>query len=227
MQADYVQRLRLTFRKFGATRYIGHLDLAQTLERALNRAKIPMAYSQGFNRRPKMQMATALPLGYTSDRELIDIWLVEQMEPAELQSQLMARMAPGIDIFQVDDVPLKEPALQTQTISSTYVVTFLDPVDVSELREKVADLLAQETITRERGHGRKRKAYDLRPLVLSLEVIEDETAVQIMMDLQLMPSKTGRPDEVMMELGYDPLDMRIHRSKIFLESDLAETAVSE
>lgn len=216
MQADYVQRLRLTFRKYGAARYIGHLDLARTLERALNRAKIPMAYSQGFNKRPRMQMATALPLGYLSDYELVDIWLTETMEPAHLQSQLMAKMAPGIDIYQVDDVPLRQPALQTQTVKSAYVATFLDPVDVDELKQKVTALLAEDEIVRERGHGRKRKKYDLRPLVLSLDVVENDDGVQLEMMLQLMPAKTGRPDEVLYALDYDPLDMRIRRTMIHL-----------
>ena len=80
MQPNYVQRLRLTFRKEGPARYISHLDLARTLERALNRAKVPVAYSQGFNTRPKMSMASALPRGYTSSHELADVWLTETME---------------------------------------------------------------------------------------------------------------------------------------------------
>ena len=118
MQANYVQRLRLIFSKGGAARYISHLDLARTLERALNRAKIPVAYTQGFNRRPRMQMATALPLGYTSEYELADILLAERMEPEQARQQLMAKMAPGIVVLQVADVPVSGPSLQAMTQSS-------------------------------------------------------------------------------------------------------------
>ncbi len=62
MQANYVQRIRLVYSKLGNTRYIGHLDLARTLQRAINRARIPIAYTQGYNKRPRMQLADALPL---------------------------------------------------------------------------------------------------------------------------------------------------------------------
>jgi radical SAM-linked protein len=76
MKANYVQRLRLVFAKDGPARFIGHLDLARTLERMLNRAQIPLAYTQGYNPRPRMQLATALPLGFTSECEIADIWLL-------------------------------------------------------------------------------------------------------------------------------------------------------
>jgi radical SAM-linked protein len=218
MQANYVQRLRLTFRKTGPTRFIGHLDLALTLERSLNRAQIPMAYTQGFNKRPRMQMASALPLGYTSDVEWADIWLTEKMPPEEVKTQLMRRIAPGIDVYRIEEVDLKEAALQTRTVSSHYEVTFLDPVDVMLLQEHIKVLMAETAVMRERGHGRKRKAYDLRPLIYDLALSElSDSTVQIKMHLSLAPSQTGRPDEVLLELGVDPLDTRIHRTEIVLE----------
>ncbi len=61
-----MQRLRLTFAKTAAMRYTGHLDLHTTWERTLRRARLPLAYSQGFHPQPKIQLASALPLGFTS-----------------------------------------------------------------------------------------------------------------------------------------------------------------
>lgn len=213
MQANYVQRLRLIFSKGGSARYISHLDLARTLERALNRARIPVAYTQGFNRRPRMQMATALPLGYTSEYELADILLTERMQPELARQQLMAKMAPGIEILQVEEVPISSPSLQSITQSSTYVVTSLDPVNVAELQAKVAEILAAEKLEKVKERQGKKKKYDLRPLILDLSTSQDaDNQVHIYMDLCLEPSKTGRPDEVLEALGFDPLDMRIHRT---------------
>ncbi|MCB8978956.1 MAG: DUF2344 domain-containing protein [Ardenticatenaceae bacterium] len=220
MQANYVQRLRLTFSKDGPARYISHLDLARTLERALNRARIPVAYTQGFNRRPRMQMATALPLGYTSEYELADILLMEKMEPGTAQQQLMARMAPGINISQVEEVPISGPSLQSITQSSSYVATPLDPVDFAELQAKVASMLAAESLEKVREKQGKKKTYDLRPLILDLSTTQDENGqVYIYMNLCLEPSRTGRPDEVLEALGFDPLDMRIHRTGMVLAED--------
>jgi radical SAM-linked protein len=213
MQANYVQRLRLIFSKGGPARYISHLDLARTLERALNRAKIPVSYTQGFNRRPRMQMATALPLGYTSEYELADIMMAEAMEPELARQQLMARMAPGIVILQVQDVPINAPSLQSVTQSSTYVATPLDPVDFAALQTTIAEILAAEKLERKRERRGKIKRYDLRPLILNLAAEQDpDGQVHIQMNLCLEPSKTGRPDEVLEALGFDALDMRIHRT---------------
>jgi len=69
------QRLRITFAKGETLKYISHLDLARAWERALRRAGVPLAYSQGFNPRPKMAFAAALPVGYTATAEMVDILL--------------------------------------------------------------------------------------------------------------------------------------------------------
>jgi len=68
-------RLRITFSKEGWLIYSSHLDLMRVWERALRRAGAPLAYSGGFNPRPKLQIARALPLGHVGEGELIDVWL--------------------------------------------------------------------------------------------------------------------------------------------------------
>ncbi len=220
MQADYVQRLRMTFGKDGPARYISHLDLARTLERALNRAGLPVAYTHGFNRRPRLQMATALPLGYTSEYELADVLMVERVEPEVARQQLMARMASGIEVYQMADVPLPAPSLQASTVESTYVATPLDPVDRQELAAQIETLLAATQLLREREHKGKMKVYDLRPLILDLSLTDTlPMPPAIQMRLLLQPSLTGRPDEVLLALGIDPLAARIHRTRIVLQDE--------
>lgn len=214
MQANYVQRLRLTFRKDGPTRFIGHLDLARTLERTLNRARIPVAYTQGFNRRPRMQIAAALPLGFTSDCEMADIYLTEAVDPEVAKAKMAARAAPGIDIYRVEEIPIRDPALQTVTQTASYHVILLDPVDTAVLQQKIDSFFAAESVVRERGHGRKRKSYDIRPLVQSVQLEADKDPVCLRMRLLLQHSKSGRPDELLRTLDIDPLATRIHRTEI-------------
>lgn len=219
MQANYVQRLRLTFRKFGPTRYIGHLDLARALERSLNRAAIPVAYTQGFNRRPRMQFASPLPLGFISDCELADIWLTERVAPATAQEQIMSRMVPGIDIYDVTEVALDQPALQTLTRAASYLVTLLDPVEPAALADSVTALLASPSLLRER----RGKAYDLRPLVLNLCLqAGEEGNPGLAMSLALLPGETGRPEAVLEALGIDPQMARISRTAIVLAEPAVE-----
>ena len=224
MQPTYVQRLRLTFSKVGPTRFIGHLDLARTMERVLNRAQIPVTYTQGFNRRPRMQMASALPLGFTSDCEMVEILLDERLEPETVKERLMAKMAPGILLHQVEEVPLDAPLLQNCTVAAVYQVTLLDPVDTVKLQQKIDNLMASDSHIRQRARGRKRKPYDLRPLIEALSL--GETAIladsyqadkpTLHMRLLLQEGKTGRPDEVLYALDLDPADARIHRTQIIL-----------
>ncbi len=221
--ATYVQRLRVTFSKKGATRYISHLDMARTWERALNRAKMPVTYSQGFNRHPKIQFATATPLGMTSECELMDVWLDETVAPAVAQEMMMSRMAPGIAVLDVQEVSLKGAALQTLTRETVYeAVIPAEVLSAETLAERVAEFLAVEQVWRERHVKRKVKRYDLRSLVLGLTVVDTPTAVddpQLIMHLMLEPGRTGRPDEVLLALGADPLDVRMHRTTMTLADE--------
>ena len=222
-------RLRFTFSKSGATRYISHLDLARALERALNRAGLPVAYTQGFNRRPRLSLAAALPLGYTSAAELADVWLTEPVAPEVFRVRLMARMAPGIAVTAVVEVPPSTPSLQQLMVASEYDVTFVDPVDVDGLRGKVADLLAVEVFlaTRYRAKEASPRPFDLRPLILDAAVTMEGDATGLVapvLRLRLVQTatQTGRPDDVLVALGFDPLDARVHRTALrFRDADAA------
>jgi len=217
MQANYVQRLRIIFSKLGPTRYISHLDLARALERSLNRAKMPLAYTQGYNRRPRMQLAAALPLGFTSEYEIADIWMLESINPKIALAKIKPMMAPGIEVQRVAEVDLKGPPLQTLTSEATYQAAFIDSPEISVLEKRVIGLLVREEIWRQR----KGKEYDLRPLILNLSIEKRmDGSPGLKMDLSLLPGKTGRPDEVIAALDLDPLSARIHRTNIVLANDI-------
>lgn len=218
MQANYVQRLRLTFSKDGPARYIGHLDLARTMERSLNRAGIPIAYTQGFNRRPRISFAAPLPLGFTSEYELADIWLFEEMDPQITMEQMMKKMAPGIYVTAVKQVPVGAPSLQSTTVSAHYEVIPFKKPDEGDLASRVANLLAEQSLIRERKSGKGQvKHYDLRPLIINLTLNKAQNGhVLLNMTLFLMSGKTGRPDEVLAALTLDPLAAHVHRTLINL-----------
>ncbi len=219
MQANYVQRLRLTFSKMGPARFIGHLDLARTLERALNRAKIPIAYTQGFNRRPRMAFAAPLPLGFSSEGELVDMWLAEKMTPETAREQMMQKMAPGIVISRIDDISLQAPSLQAITHEATYSVALLDPRNVSDLQQRIEHVMSSQKLRRQRKGGKKKvKEYDLRPLIVSLWLNDSaDDHDLIYMKLLLMVGKTGRPDEVLDAMELNPYAARICRLEIILD----------
>lgn len=216
MQANYVQRIRLVFGKSGYTRFIGHLDLARALERAINRARIPVAYTQGFNKRPRMQLADALPLGFTSECEIVDLWLRERAEPQAVQIRLAEAFPSGLDLYAVNEVDISETALQNQTVEATYKVTPDESLESGELQSRIDALLSLPSIPRER----RGKTYDLRPRVFSLAVSHsDDGRLVITMILSLAPGEVGRPDEVLYSLDLDPLSAIVHRTQIALAND--------
>ncbi len=152
-------RMRITFSKQGALRYTGHLDLHKILERSIRRAGLPLTYSQGYHPQPKIQLAAALPLGFASHAEVMDIWLNEEVD--NVVSRLQANVPPGLTIFQANQVDEREPSLQTQVIAAEYKVEITEAGYGSGLTEKVASVMEAESIPRER----RGKQYDLRPLI--------------------------------------------------------------
>lgn len=209
MEANYVQRLRIVFSKCGTTRFIGNLDLARTLERSIKRARLPLAYTQGFNPRPRLQLADALPLGVTSNCEIVDIWLMKMVDPGIAKTKLLPVMAPGLTIQDIFQVELRSEAIQNLITASNYQVILIDPVEFDKTVERANEFLSLQSVIRQR----RGKEYDLRPLVHSLSVEEDsDGVVTLSMELSLSPGKTGRPDEVLRALNLDPLSARIHRT---------------
>jgi radical SAM-linked protein len=112
------QRLRLSFAKGEAIKYISHLDLARTWERVFRRAELPLAYSQGFNPRPRFQIAAALPVGVTGQSELLDIWLTDCLPAEEALARLRPVLPAGLDVSAAQEVELQVPSLQSQMRSA-------------------------------------------------------------------------------------------------------------
>jgi len=206
-------RCRMTYQKTEALRYTGNLDLQKIWERFLRRADLPVAYSQGFHPQPRIQQAAPLPLGFLSRAELADIYLDDDsLAPSDVVTALDAMPYPGIEICNVELVDLSLPSLASRVLSSEYLAEFFDPVDIDELTDRVTKLLAAPSLNR----TRRDKAYDLRPLIESLEVMTSESGPALKMMLAARQSATGRPEEVLAALGFSPYDARYTRTRILL-----------
>ena len=210
-------RLRLTFSKTEAMRFTGHLDLQRTLERTIRRANLPLAYSQGFNPHPKLTLAAALPLGFTSACEVADMWLKEDMAVADVKAALQTAAPPGITFDNIAAVEDRAPKIQTMLHSAEYRVTLLELVP--NLEQRLTDLLATEEIPLTRVRKRKTRTYDLRPLIEALTVIEPspDGNQRLHMRLTAREGATGRPDEVLKVLEIDPAKTHIQRTKLLFK----------
>jgi len=195
-------------------RFTSHLDLQRTMERTIRRAGLPLSYSQGFNPHPKLIIAAALPLGITSECELLEIWLDNEISANEIILSLRDSVPPGIEIHKAESIDLNSPKLPNRVKAVIYEVTFLEPIP--ELKIQVYNTLSTSSLIRER----RGKTYDLRPLINDIEEIpENQQGLQrIRLSLKNSPGETGRPDEVLFALNINPNYALIHRTEIILKT---------
>lgn len=198
-------RIHIYFAKTEAMRYTGHLDLQRTWERTLRRARLPLAYSQGFKPHPKINLPAALPLGFTSEAEIAEVWLEREMPLEEVETALKAALPPGLQVYRISVEDARAPKLQNRLRAAEYRVTLEEPP--ADLPQRMEAFLAAESCPRER----RGKTYDLRPLVEALRYVPPN---QLVMRLAARPSQTGRPDEVLRALGLSPHRARIHRTAL-------------
>lgn len=208
------QRLRVSFTRDVTLKYIGHLDMAKAWQRILRRADLPLAYSKGFNPQPKITFAAALPVGCTSDHEVMDMVLSPALEIDRARQQLARALPPGIKLLSIEAVPLNAPALQVQLLSTEFEIVVDDAAAIAALPDRVCALWASTEVLRER----RGKAYNLRPLVQALSIEPGPDRAVIRSSLQATEGGTGRPDELIAALGVDPATTQIKRIRlIFLD----------
>jgi radical SAM-linked protein len=213
-------RLRVTFAKGAGLKYISHLDLALTWERALRRAEVPLAYSQGHNPQARLQLASGLPLGYTGTAEVMDVLLTEPMSPEEFARRVDMTLPTGLSLDKVEEVPLKTTALQSVLRQATYRVTVETPLPADELRKRITNLLATDHLEQQRIRKGRPETFDLRPLVETvwLEGILDEQAI---LHMQLSAGQHGnvRPDAVLAALSLEDAFFQVERTKLLFKFD--------
>ncbi len=204
-------RIRITFAKQDALRYTGHLDLHKLWERAARRAELPLAYSQGFHPQPKMNLVAALPLGFSSRCEVMDMKLEHDIPLNDLAIRLNTTLPTGLRVLNVEQVDERAPTLQTQVASAEYEVTLTESLDGSALKRKVDSVIEADSLPRER----RGKPYDLRPLIEELHLTGDD---KIFMRLAARASATGRPEEVLDVLGIEFEGTHIERTRLIFQS---------
>jgi radical SAM-linked protein len=208
-------RIRITFSKAGAMQYVGHLDLHRSWERTFRRSGLSLAYSQGFHPQPRLNLACALPLGFTSQCEILDAWLEQDIPIAEIQESISIALPPGLEILDMENIDLHVPTLQTQVTSAVYLITFLD--EVSDLEDRLHRVITAEHLLR----SRRNKSYDLRPLIEDIGLLYKDNEEKSVLRVQLAArdAATGRPEELLDELGIKFENTRVHRKKLLLIND--------
>jgi len=212
-----LQRLLITFSRGPDCKYISHLDLMRLWERALRRAALPLAFSEGFTPHPRLALAAPLPVGVTASAELMEVYLHQRVSPRFFLEQIRPQLPAGIDVSQVEEAPLGAPSLQSLVRMAEYAVEVEVPMERQEVEAKIAGLMEQKTLPIQRPRPSGPKSLDLRALVCRVWVESAEGArCRLGMLLRSDPQGSGRPEEVAAALGLgEPLSM--HRVRLVLE----------
>jgi radical SAM-linked protein len=154
-------------------RFTSHRDVARAFERALRRAGVPMAFSQGFSPHPKVSWVGAAPTGAASEAEYVEVQVVDTVDPEALRAAVDAALPPGLDL--VDAVVATGGSLPERIDASRWRIE-VPGVGAAELAPAVAALLAADSVEVERLTKDGRRTMDVRPAVVTLTVLPDETA---------------------------------------------------
>jgi len=214
------QRLRVTFAKGEEIKYISHLDMMRLWERVLRRAQVPLAYSMGYNPRPKLALAAPLPVGFASRGEVMDITLSHRISPYSFAKQVALQLPPGLEILSVEEVYPASPSLQSQVCHAEYEVVVSSRESLAEMRGRLERVLGAESLPWRREREGEAREFDLRPLIdaLWLKGRRDRDYV-LGMRLQTDSQATGRPDEVLEAMGLAGVLKSIQRTRLIFRFD--------
>ncbi|MBN1475296.1 DUF2344 domain-containing protein [Candidatus Sumerlaeota bacterium] len=187
-----VVRMRVRMTKTGVAKYLSHLDYAKTIHRIIARARLPVAFSQGFHPRPRVMFTPPLPLGYTSHAEGADILLERDGDPEQWVAALRDASIPGIEFHLIGTGEVHGGNIQAEATHADYRITLDEPreslgLSAEAVAERVEAFLALETCPVEdrsrpkrnrskrngkRGSAPRVKTRDFRALTTDLRIGE-------------------------------------------------------
>ena len=179
-------------------RYVSHLDYANLFIRAFDRAKLPMAYSEGFNPHMKVAFASALSLGVASEAEYMDFELTKPVAQPEVFDRLSAQLPPGVKLLRLKEVRTKHKALMAETDEARYRITVPYTGDAAAAEKAVAAYNAAHEVHYERVTPKKKREIETKQYMLAPVTVEaGDGALRLTMDIRITQAGSVKPLEVL------------------------------
>lgn len=210
-----MHRLRIKFGCDRQLKFLSHLDMMRLWERALRRAGVAPAYSEGFSPHPRISLAVPLAVGVTSRAEVMDIFMEQRLSPDYFRHHIAPQLPDGITVVEVTPVSIQSPSLQSRVRFAEYEVEVETTQSTEELQDVLKVLLSKAQLPWHHTRDTGVRYYDLRPLISDLLLVEsDGKSAKIGMRLRCDASGTGRPEQVVKALGYENQPVSIERTKL-------------
>jgi radical SAM-linked protein len=223
-------RVRIRFAKLGKIRWTSHRDVARMWERAFRRVQLPVAYSAGFAPRPKVSFGLALPTGYESVAEYLDVELVADadLDVRPLPRRLSTALPVGVDATAAELIAPGTPSLQEDVTSCTWRWVAAPeehhhPPGEEELAARAAALLAASSIVITRTRKGEELTDDIRAGLLTLQLLgpvgpDPSHGTWVEAELACRP-RTLRPSEVMVALDPNCEERDVRRTHQWILRD--------
>ncbi|MFT4298460.1 MAG: TIGR03936 family radical SAM-associated protein [Aeromicrobium sp.] len=191
-QLPIVQKLRVRYAKRGRLRFTSHRDFGRAFERAVRRARVPIAYSSGFTPHPKISYANAAPTGAASEAEFLEIGLTRVCDPEQVRASLDAALPPGLDVVAVVPAPEGGGSLADRLEASLWRIELSG---ASGVEAAAGAFLAAAEVAVERMTKRGLRDIDVRAAVVGLEASGEQISAVVRATVP-----TVRPDDVVASL---------------------------
>ncbi|MDF2512616.1 MAG: hypothetical protein K0S04_2482, partial [Herbinix sp.] len=179
-------KARIKFQKYGAMKFIGHLDVMRYFQKAFRRADFDNEYSKGFSPHQIMSFAAPLGVGLTSDAEYLDLSLLSSDEPDKMIERLNAVLTEGFHIVEFH--PLLEAEFNTRVVtamslvaSADYLVSLKDGYQVSdsihnqeEFQTAFQKFFNKQEIVIGKKTKKSEKEVDIKPMVSLIAFAQEE-----------------------------------------------------
>jgi len=201
------------------------LDLLRTMQRAIRRADIPVAFSQGFNPHPILSFASALSVGVTSEGEYLDITLEKEMKPEDFAEHMNRFLPKGIRIVEAAAVS-DSCATPMAVIDRADYTAELKEIEKSkiDMQEIIDSFFNQESVVITKEGKKGKKATDIRPFVDKIKIMEfDERGnLRLFMRVSSGSKANVRPEQVIDALStlsgvdFTECSPKIHRLDLYV-----------
>ena len=223
----YALKVRVKFAKEGAMKFIGHLDIMRYFQKAVKRANLDVAFSEGFSPHMIMSFASPLGVGITSTGEYFDMELKSATTSSDMVKRLNDAMAEGMKILSIRQVEDgKASKAMSLVAAADYRLKFRETAKLPEnWKEKLEEFKAQKEIVILKKTKKSEKELDIRPFIYKLSLEEKD---EIFMQLAAGSSNNTKPELVMeafaafMEISYENLKFMIHRCELYADTGSVE-----
>ncbi len=219
----------MRYAKRGRLRFTSHRDFSRAFERAVFRARVPMAYSSGFNPHPRISYAGAAPTGSASEAEYLELALAQVVVPADVHAMLDEALPPGLDVLEVVESP--GGSLSDLLEGSRWRIDVA--VATGATADAVARFLAADEALVERMTKKGMRQFDARAAVVSLVLVDADADAEGRTTLDVVlrhGTPAVRPDDVLrglaavagLDTGEAPLMTRLSQGPLLADGGIGD-----